>query len=129
MAQPVTAYAQNINSTVAFCQIIAPGLSFARPLPAVFTSPVFDLLSYEIVGGSSSVGTIIALQGLSALSASGSLVWNSLPIATVFPLTLANSTNYTGVVNGPYLGVQFLMTTAVGNGVIYGRLTGLVRDK
>jgi len=96
---------------------------------------VIDLAIFSIAAGSTGVGTVLTLQelGLDSDISAGALVpvWRTVctggGTSTPVTITLANSTPYGGIINGPFHGLRFLISGVVGNGVAYARLTGTVR--
>ena len=137
MGMPIFSYVTNVSTNIAICTILCPlpfsaqGSSAGLPTQTQVADPVIDLASYEIVGGSTGVGTIVTFQslGLNSTLNAGVLtpVWNAL--VSPAPVTLANSTNYNNILNGPFHGLRMLISGVVGNGVAYARLSGTIRDK
>jgi hypothetical protein len=132
MALPVFNFAANVSTNITICEIhpggsVVFGLYAASPrifLPAGVQnqSPVIDLASYLIVGGSSGVGTIVTFQEFG-----GDGNWRAL--VSPAPITIASSTSYNGVLNGPFHGLRISISGVVGNGVGYAELVGSVRSQ
>lgn len=136
MAQPLHVWAAGVTTNIAICTLVLPFTRTAAASSGAATSfpaTCFDLLSYEIVAGSSGVGTVITFQTLQLNSQlpPAALTWGTLTTgggtSTPLTITLANSTTYGGLINGPFLGVQMLISGVVGNGVAYARLSGAIR--
>jgi hypothetical protein len=135
MAAPLTSYVTNISANIAICQILAPlpwaNLKAPSPQNVPIAGNVIDWASFDMAAGSTGVGTIITFNQLGADSYPGTLVWRTLVTGGVTPaattITLANSTGYGGVLQGPFWGLQMVISGAVGNGVAYARLSGSIR--
>lgn len=135
MAAPISSYASAVTTNIAICTLICPlpwgGLKGPLAPNTQISSNVLDALSFDMVAGSSAVGTVVTFQQLGMDSYPGNLVWRPLytggMTSTVFAITLANSTPYGGQIPGPFLGLQMLISGVVGNGVAYARLSATVR--
>jgi hypothetical protein len=141
MAAPIFTYATAVTTNIAICTLLAPlpwGVGNAGGLPpnTQLSGEVIDLASFYIIAGSSGVGTIVTFQelGLDSTLSAGVLVpqWRTLTAgqltSTPQTITLANSTTYGGVFNGPFHGIRMLLSSATGNGVAYARLSGMIRQ-
>jgi len=112
---------QPLAANAAFCAITAPAPQVINQGAGQNSSPMIDVASYYIAGGSSGVGTVVTFQELG-----GDGVWRSM--VSPAPITIANSTNFNGIVNGPIHGLRLLMSGLVGNGASYAELKGTVRQ-
>lgn len=141
MAAPIFSYVTNVSTNIAICTILAPlpfsssGSAGALPQNIQLQSEVIDLAIFSLVAGSTGVGTVLTLQelGLDSSLSAGALVpvWRTVTTgggtSTPVTITLANSTPYGAVINGPFHGLRFLISGVVGNGVAYARISGTVR--
>ena len=129
MAQPLTVYAVNVSTNIAICTILGPiGLTGIQTPPGVQRAGgVIQSASVFGVGGSTGVGTNLAFQELGADSTTGNLIWRTL--ATPAAVVIANSTAFGSTqIAGPLLGLQILVSGAVGNGVAYVRITAICQE-
>jgi hypothetical protein len=105
-----------------FCKIVAADPS-QQNLPYVLggqgRGQMFSMISYYAAGGVSGVGTVLTFQELGADGAMRSM-------GTPAPITIVNSTNYSGSFNGPLHGCQIVLTNFTGgaNGPNYIELKG-----
>jgi hypothetical protein len=136
MAMPTFSYAANVAANISICTLIAPIPWVASGSPPVpnkqLTSEVFDLASYYILAGSTGVGTVVTFQELRLdTSTAASPQWVTLTTggstSTPLTITLASSTPYGGVLNGPFHGLQMTISGVVGNGIAYARISTGVR--
>jgi len=102
--------AAGLGSNAAFCSIVVD--------PA---HSCIDLVTYYVAGSSNGVGTVATFQ---VQGSDGN--WRSL--VSPAPITLANSTNYNGVINGPILGIRINITGVVGAGASYAELIATTRN-
>jgi len=144
MGMPSFSYAANVSTNITICQILAP-LPYGTPLAdgplsgAVvpnrqLSAPEIDLATYYILAGSSGAGTVVTLQELRLdTSVQGTPVWTPLTTggstSTPLAITLANSTSYGGVLNGPFHGLAMIISGVAGNGIAYARISATFRDK
>jgi hypothetical protein len=134
MAVPVSlcSYAVNVTTNIAICTLLAPlpyGAGAAGGVSQASQNPceVLALINYEIAAGSTGVGTVLTFQTLGLDSTATTPVWRTLATgggtSTLTTITLANSTLYGGILNGPFHGVRILISGVVGNGVAYARIS------
>jgi len=123
MALPHYNAAASVTTNISICTIIAKDVSLPPNVPIGFEgeAPMFDLVAYRIEAGSSGVGTVATFQELKADGTWGNLVAPA-------PITLANSTNYQNIINGPLHGLRITVSGVVGNGISYAELRGSVRQ-
>jgi hypothetical protein len=114
--------AQGLAANTNFCAIVAPTPQLAQQPPAGQQQSCYmiDLASYYIAASSSGVGTVVTFQELGL-----DQTWR--PLASPVAITLANSTNYNGLLNGPFHGLRINISGLVGSGATYAELKGTIR--
>jgi hypothetical protein len=120
MAMPIANYALNVSTNINICQLVVGQFPTGVVAGTQFGCYAIDVASYYVSAGSTGVGTVVTFQ---ALGADGT--WRAL-VAPV-PITTASSTNYNGVVNGPFHGLRIAISSATGNGIAFAELIGTVR--
>ncbi len=110
----------SLNANANFCPLVVGQPPFTQQATGQNSAYLIDLASYYFAGGSTGVATVITFQELG-----GDGTWRSM--ASPAPITVANSTNYNGIVNGPLHGLRVNISNNTGNGVAYGELKATVR--
>lgn len=133
---PTFNFASGVSTNISICTLLAPlpypgGAGPVTPNKQQ-TSEVLDVASYYILAGSTGVGTIVTIQELRLdTSVQGTPTWVTVTTggvsSTTLVITLANSTSYGGVLNGPFHGLQMTISNATGNGIAYARISSGVR--
>src|SRR5690348_13737731 len=122
MSLPIYSSTQNVSTAINICSIVADSPSIRNgQSPGQNAGEMVDLASYYFSAGTTGVGTVLTFQELGADG-----TWRALVAPA--PITLANSTNYNGVVNGPFHGLRVNVSNPVGNGVSYAELKGSIRS-
>jgi hypothetical protein len=120
MAMPIANYALTVSTNINICPIVVGEFPTGIVAGTQFGCYAIDLASYYIAAGSSGVGSVLTFQVLG-----GDGTWRAL--VSPAPITLANSTNYNGIINGPFHGLRIAISGVVGNGVAFAELIGSVR--
>jgi hypothetical protein len=110
-----------ITANGTFCKILIVDLGTGRLTPAQYAAnPMFDLIFWYLLGGSTGAGTVVTLN---SVGADGTL----RPLASPAAVTIVNSTAANGIINGPLHGAAFVVTNITGNGIAYAELIGSIR--
>lgn len=113
--------AQPLVTATNFCAIVVAVTQPVNQGSGQNSSPLIDLASYLIVGGSTGVGTVLTFQELGPDG-----VWRALVAPA--PVTIVNSTTVNGAIAGQFHGLRLVLSNPVGNGASYAELKGTVRS-
>jgi hypothetical protein len=98
-----------------------PSVRVPAPPAGQNSGSMIDLATYYIAAGTGiSAGTVTFQE----LGADGTFRNLASPAA----ITLAASTNYNGVLNGPFHGLQIVVAALAGGNITYAELKGTVRQ-
>jgi hypothetical protein len=122
---PVQNNVVSVSANGNYCTIIPTGSIISggtgKTPSAQNSTTAIDLATYYIAGGSTGVGTVVTFQTLG-----GDGTWRAM--VSPAPITIANSTNYNGIINGPVNGLRIVVSGIVGNGLAFAELIGSVRS-